>query len=155
MVALLRHPDQLQLLVERPWLLPSAIEELLRYDGPAQQATLRVPTEDVEIGGVPIPAGSLLSVVIASANRDPGHFVDPDRLDITRADNRHIAFGHGIHFCLGARLARLEGQVAIGMLLERFPRIALAVDPDRIPWRRSFMRGPDSVPVRLTPGEPS
>lgn len=149
MLALLRHPDQLERLKEQPQLLPRAVQELLRYNGPAQQATLRVAAENVEIGGVSVPEGSLVSVVIASADRDPQRFRDPDRLDVGRTDNGHIAFGHGIHFCVGARLANLEAEIAIGMLLDRFPGIALIGEPGQLRWRRSFMRGLLSLPVRL------
>ncbi len=126
-LALLRHPDQLQRLREDPGLIGSAVEELLRYDGPVQR-TARIPSADVTIAGRTIAKGELVMPFIGAADRDPAQFPDPDRLDITRADNRHIAFGWGIHFCLGAPLARVEGQIAIGTLVQRLPKLALATD---------------------------
>jgi cytochrome P450 len=152
MLALLRHPDQLRLLRERPDLLPSAIEELLRYDGSVERATMRFATEDVEIGGVTIPAGGAVSVVLAAADRSPDQFADPDRLDITRRNNPHVAFGHGIHFCLGAPLARMEGQVAFGSLLGRFPDIRLGCAPEELRWAvggPNIIRGLAALPVKL------
>jgi cytochrome P450 len=145
MLALLRHPDQLRLLRERPELIVTAVEELLRYDGPVQR-TARTPTEDVVVGGKTIPKGEIVMPFIGAADRDPAQFRDPERLDITRADNRHIAFGWGIHFCLGAPLARIEGQIAINTLLKRFPKLALAVaEPEH---RHSLtLRGLVSMPV--------
>lgn len=159
MLALLRQPDQLELVRSRPALLPSAIEELLRYDGPVERATARYATQDVELAGVTIPAGSFVSVVLAAADRDPTHTLDTNRLDVTRTDQNHLAFDHGIHYCLGAPLARLEGQVAIGTLLQRFPNISLTVQPDRqshqLRWRPkgpiSIIRGLEALPVHLRP----
>ena len=127
LLALLREPDQLARLRGDLDLLPTAIEELLRYDGPVQ-ATLRVAREDVEIGGQAIEAGSLLLVGIGAANHDPDVFAEPERLDVGRDPNPHLAFGFGAHFCLGAPLARLEGEVALRALLERFPRLELATE---------------------------
>ena len=127
LLALLREPTELERLRGDLTLMPTAIEELLRYDGPVQ-ATLRVAREDVEIGGQAIEAGSLLLVGIGAANHDPDVFVDPERLDVGRDPNPHLAFGFGAHFCLGAPLARLEGEVALRALLERFPRLALATE---------------------------
>jgi cytochrome P450 len=150
-LALLRHPDQLRLLREDPALLPNAIEEFLRYDAPLERATPRWATEDVEIAGTPVPKGSLVSVVLGSANRDEGEFEDGERLDLARTDGRHLAFGHGIHFCLGAPLARLEGQIAIGTLLDRTSGLELAVPADELRWRQSIvMRGLESLPVRVS-----
>jgi pimeloyl-[acyl-carrier protein] synthase len=144
-LALLRHPDQLRRLREDPGLIGSAVEELLRYDGPVQR-TARIPTEDVTIGGRTLPKGELVMPFIGAADRDPAQFPDPDRLDIGRADNRHIAFGWGIHFCLGAPLARLEGQIAIGTLVQRLPKLAL--DTDRPEHRLSLtLRGLTRLPV--------
>jgi pimeloyl-[acyl-carrier protein] synthase len=144
-LALLRHPDQLRLLRERPELIGTAVEELLRFDGPVQR-TARIPSEDITIDGRTIPKGELVMPFIGAADRDPAQFPDPDRLDITRADNRHVAFGLGIHFCLGAPLARVEGQIAINTLLARMPRLALATD--RPAFRQSLtLRGLESLRV--------
>ncbi|HSE93732.1 MAG TPA: cytochrome P450 [Methylomirabilota bacterium] len=144
-LALLRHPGELQRLRESPSLLASAVEELLRFDGPVQR-TARVPSEDVTIGGRTIGKGEMVMPFIGAADRDPAQFPEPDRLDIARADNRHIAFGWGIHFCLGAPLARLEGQIAIGTLVRRLPKLALAVD--RPEYRQSLtLRGLQALPV--------
>ncbi|MFA1538244.1 cytochrome P450 family protein [Actinomadura monticuli] len=150
-LALLRAPDQLALLRTRPDLLPSAIEELLRYDGPVERATQRIALEDLEIAGTPVPQGSWVHVSLGAADRDPAAFETPDRLDVTRAPKRHVAFGHGLHFCLGAPLARLEGQIAIGGLLDRFPDLSLAVPPEDLSHHRtgSIVRGLRSLPVRV------
>jgi cytochrome P450 len=120
-LALLEHPDQLASLRSDPALLPSAVEELLRFCAPVATSTLRYAAEDVTLGGVVIPKGDMVLVVITAANRDPARFPSPDALDITRADNKHLAFGHGIHYCLGAPLARLEGEIALGTLLRLMP----------------------------------
>jgi hypothetical protein len=145
LLALLRHGDQLRRLREEPALAASAVEELLRYDGPVQR-TARFTTVDVEIGGRAIDKGAMVVTVIGAANRDPAQFPDPDRLDLSRVDNRHIAFGFGIHFCLGAPLARLEGQVALGTLARRLPALALATDT--IEWRESqVLRGLKALPI--------
>ncbi|MEU8840359.1 cytochrome P450 [Streptomyces roseus] len=149
---LLAHPGQLDLLRSDPALLPGAIEEFLRYDGPVSPGIARFAREDLEIAGVRIPRGATVLIGSAVADRDPGRFPDPDRLDITRADNAHLAFGHGIHYCLGAPLARLEGQIAIGTALRRLPGLALAVPPAQIPWRPGGLRGPLALPVTFTPG---
>ncbi|GAA4235267.1 cytochrome P450 [Streptosporangium album] len=151
MLALLTNPGQLRLLKDRPELLPSAIEEFLRYDGPVQRATLRFATEDLQIAGVPIPRNSVVHVALGAMDRDPEEFDTPDTLDITRADNHHVAFGHGIHFCLGAPLARLEGQIAFETLLRRLPDIDLACTPGELSWRQngSFIRGLQALPVRF------
>ncbi|MGW4687056.1 cytochrome P450 family protein [Streptomyces sp. NPDC004244] len=149
---LLAHPDQLELLRSDPELLPSAVEEFLRYDGPVSPGIARFAREDVEIAGVAIPRGATVLIASAIADRDPGRFADPDRLDITRQDNAHLAFGHGVHYCLGAPLARLEGRIAIGTALRRLPGLALAVPPQEIHWRPGGLRGPMSLPVTFTPG---
>jgi len=133
-LALLRHPAELRRLRQNPGLIETAVEELLRYDSSVQRVG-RMVYEDVLIGGRSIPKGSLVLAVLGAANRDPAHFPQPDRLDITRQDNRHLAFGWGIHFCLGAPLARLEGQITIGTLLRRLPRLALATE--RVEWRQT------------------
>ncbi|MFD6877155.1 MULTISPECIES: cytochrome P450 [unclassified Streptomyces] len=149
---LLAHPDQLELLRSDPALLPGAIEEFLRYDGPVSPGIARFAREDVEIAGVSIPRGATVLIGSALADRDPARFPDPERLDITRQDNAHLAFGHGIHYCLGAPLARLEGQIAIGTALRRLPGLALAVPPEEIPWRPGGLRGPRSLPVTFARG---
>jgi cytochrome P450 len=144
-LALLRHPDQLRRLRAAPGLIGSAVEELLRYDGPVQR-TARVPSEDIVLGGRTIPKGELVMPFIGAADRDPAQFPEPDRLDIGRTDNRHIAFGWGIHFCLGAPLARVEGQIAINTLVARLPRLALATDKPE--FRQSLtLRGLTALPV--------
>jgi cytochrome P450 len=152
-MALLSHPEQLQLLLGRPELLPSAIEELLRFDGPVPVASPRVATEDVEYQGVRIPRGAIVTIVVNAANHDPRHFADPEWLDLTRIHNPHVAFGHGVHYCLGVSLARMEANVAIGTLLCRLPDLDLAVAPTeirRLPAASPF-RGLLELPVRFTP----
>jgi cytochrome P450 len=145
LLALLRHPKELERLRDKPALVQSAVEELLRYDGPVQR-TARITNADVELGEHKIPKGSMVVPVIGAANRDPAHFPDPDRLDVSRPDNRHIAFGFGIHFCLGAPLARLEGQITLGTLLHRLPQLALSTE--RPEWRESqVLRGLKALPV--------
>ncbi len=147
MVALSRHPEVMDRLAADPALVPGAVEEFLRYDAPVNHTTFRCTAEPVEVGGVAIPAGELVLVVLAAADRDPRHFTDPDRLDIDRI-GQHIAFGHGIHFCLGAPLARLEGQVAFTRFLSRFGRIELAGQPH---WTNNLvLRGCKSLPVVLS-----
>ncbi|WP_328347757.1 cytochrome P450 family protein [Micromonospora sp. NBC_00421] len=155
-VALLTHPDQLDLLRESPELLPSAIEELLRFDGPLPVASPRVATEDVEYQGVRIPAGSIVGVVLNAANHDPAHFVDPDRLDLRRVRGPHLGFGHGVHYCLGVSLARMEAQIGLSALLRRLPGLRLAVPPAelrRLPAASPF-RGLLELPVRFTASAP-
>ncbi|MFG2296180.1 cytochrome P450 [Streptomyces sp. NPDC048603] len=149
---LLAHPAELARLRDDPELLPGAIEEFLRYDGPVSPGIARFAREDVEIAGVTVPRGATVLIASAIADRDPDRFPDPDRLDLTRQDNAHLAFGHGIHYCLGAPLARLEGQIAIGTVLRRLPGLALAVPPEEIRWRPGGLRGPLSLPVTFTPG---
>lgn len=149
---LLAHPDQLDLLRSDPELLGSAVEEFLRYDGPVSPGIARFAREDVEIAGVTVPRGATVLIASAIADRDPARFPDPDRLDITRPDNAHLAFGHGVHYCLGAPLARLEGLIAIGTALHRLPGLALAVPPDEIRWRPGGLRGPLSLPVTFRSG---
>jgi cytochrome P450 len=147
--ALLANPDQMARLRATPDLLPAAIEEFLRYDSPVQ-AALRYSTEPVEIDGVTIPADSVVLVSLLAANRDPARFDRPDQLDLNRADNQQVAFGYGIHHCLGAPLARLEGAIAIRSLLARFPRLRLAVPAEALRWRLSLvMHGLAELPVRL------
>jgi cytochrome P450 len=144
-LALLRHPAELRRLRENPGLIASAVEELLRYDGPVQR-TARVASEDIEIGGRTIAAGDMVLPFLGAADRDPAQFPDPDRLDLARIDNRHLAFGWGIHFCLGAPLARVEGQIAINALVQRLPKLALATETPV--YRHSLtLRGLASLPV--------
>src|SRR6266851_9158518 len=114
----------MEALRSKPELMRGAVEEMLRYDGPVQ-ATFRTATKDTEVGGTPIAAGMGAFVIIAAANRDPAQFMDPEKFDITRASNVHVAFGEGIHFCIGAPLARMEGSIAIGRALQRFPELRL------------------------------
>ncbi|GAB3579621.1 cytochrome P450 [Amycolatopsis endophytica] len=149
MLALLEHPDQLRLLRSDRSLLPGAIEEFLRFETPNNLSSPRYTTEPVELGGVEIPAGQFVMVSWLAANR-AGRFAEPDRLDITRPVGGHLAFGHGIHYCLGAPLARLEGEIAFGRLLDRFPRIEAAVPAESLRWRFSTaMHGLESLPLRL------
>jgi pimeloyl-[acyl-carrier protein] synthase len=144
-LALLRHPEELRRLRETPGLIPSAVEELLRYDGPVQR-TARITSTEVTIGGRTIPKGEMVMPFMGAADRDPAQFPDPDRLDLGRADNRHIAFGWGIHFCLGAPLARVEGQIAIDTLVRRLPRLKLVGDEPE--YRQSLtLRGLKALPV--------
>ncbi|MEU5207938.1 cytochrome P450 [Streptomyces sp. NPDC020742] len=148
---LLQHPDQLAELRSRPALLPHAVEELLRYVHPNQMAIRRFPTSPVRIGGVEIPAGDTVLLCLASANRDPARHPDPDRFDIHRPDTTHLSLGHGLHYCLGAPLARMEVEVALGTLLRRFPALRHATSPDALTWRSSFRsHALTALPLRLT-----
>jgi cytochrome P450 len=150
-LALLTHPAEKTRLRQDPSLLPAAVEELLRFTNPVNHANDRFTTEDVPVGDVVIPAGEWVLPATSSANRDPAQFPDPDRLDLDRDTSGHVAFGHGVHHCLGAPLARMEAEVALGALLARFPRISLAVPPQELRWRPvSLMNGLESLPVRLT-----
>jgi cytochrome P450 PksS len=147
-LALLQHPDQLERLRQSPALLRPAVEELLRYGNPVDMATERYTREEVTLAGVTIPRGAMVFAVIASANRDERQFTRPDALDITREPNKHLAFGLGAHFCLGAPLARLEGQLALGALLRRLPELRLAVEPGALRWRPGLvLRGLEALPV--------
>jgi cytochrome P450 len=148
-LALISQPDQLSALVADPGLLPGAIEEFLRYEGSLNLATFRYTTEPVRVGEITIPADEFVLLALASANHDPRRFPDGDRLEITRNAAGHVAFGHGIHHCLGAPLARLEGEIAFTGLLRRFPSPRLA--EDWVPrWRASlFMRSLTELPVVL------
>ncbi len=141
MLALGRNPEQLELLRKEPSLMPQAVEEMLRYDGPVQ-STVRHNDEPIEIGGVSIAAQTMVFVILAAANRDPAHFNRPDVFDITREPDGHLAFGDGIHFCLGAALARLEGAIAFASLIERFPHLRLAEPDTAAKYKGSyFLRG--------------
>ena len=147
MWALLQHPDQLQKLQDDPGLIGSTIEEMLRYDGPVH-LTGRVATEDLEVADRVVHKGEQVVTLLAAANRDPDQFPDPDRFDITRTDNRHLTFSHGIHYCLGAALARVEGQVAIGSLVGRFRSIEVTETPS---YRDHFiLRGLSALHVDVS-----
>ncbi|MEV0209804.1 cytochrome P450 [Streptomyces sp. NPDC050788] len=145
-LALLQHPEQLAAVREDLAQLAGAVEEFIRYEGPALFAIRRFPVEDVTIAGVTIPAGETVWVSPSAANRDPARFPEPDRLDLTRDASGHLALGHGIHYCLGAPLARTETEIALAALLERFPELALGEGELR--WRRSLRaRGLVALPV--------
>ena len=155
-VVLLRHPDQLAVLRADPAKLPAAVEELMRFDGPVHHATFRYATEPVPMGDVTIPAGAQVMINLAAANRDEGHFEDAGALDIERHDAKHVAFGHGIHHCLGAALARAEMDIALGSLLRRFPDLRPAVPLEELRWGRGdglVLRGLTSLPVVPGPSE--
>ncbi|MGC0383145.1 cytochrome P450 [Streptomyces sp. SAI-195] len=153
---LMRHPRErarLQEAIQRgdAALLDTGVEELLRYDGPVELATWRFATEPLVIGRQRIAPGDPVLVVLAAANRDPARFTGPDALDLNRRDNQHLGYGHGIHYCLGAPLARLEGRTALETLLRRLPDLQLAADPDDLRWRGGLiMRGLRELPVRFT-----
>jgi cytochrome P450 len=147
-VLLAQHPEQRKLLVEEPARLPNAIEEMLRLESPAQ-ALPRILRRDATLHGVALPAGALVRLVWGAANRDPREFEDAERFDVARPLRRHLGFGHGIHFCLGAHLARLEARVAFEELLARLPDYALERAPG---WRHSiWARAHDAVPVVFAP----
>jgi cytochrome P450 PksS len=147
-LALLEHPDQLEKLRREPVVIKSAIEELLRFVCPVETATERYAREDITIAGTTIPRGELVLAVIGSANRDANYFDNPDSLNITRENNKHLAFGQGAHYCLGAPLSRLEGQIAIGTLVQRMPNLRLRVASEQLRWRGAFiLRGLEALPV--------
>ena len=149
-VALLSHRDTFDALRSSPEKIAAAVEEFLRYDAPVPHSTFRYTIAPVEIGGVTIPAGAQVIVCLAAANRDPARFRDAELLDVDREDLRHLAFGHGIHFCLGAPLARMEGQLALGALLQRFPELRLAVPVGALRWGHGdglVLRGLTELPV--------
>jgi len=147
-LTLIQHPEQRVRLVDEPGLTQSAIEELLRYTSPLDFASQRFAREDLTIGSVKISQGELVALVLGSANRDETQFPDPDTLDITRQPNKHVAFGQGPHFCLGAPLARLEGQIALTTLFRRFPELRLTKPPESLRWRKSLIiRGLEELPV--------
>jgi cytochrome P450 len=149
-LALLRHPDQLALLRADPDLTAGAVEEFLRFDGPINLATFRYTTEPVEIGGTTVPEGEVVLISLVSANRDTERYAGAADLDVTRDASGHLAFGYGVHHCLGAPLARLEGEIAFRTLLERFPDLALAGDPETLGWREStLIHGLGRLPVRV------
>lgn len=151
MLALLENPDQTSKLQDDPSLIKTAVEELLLYNGPLETATERYAREDTTVAGVTVPRGELVLAVLASANRDEQQFEDADRLDLGRQPNPHVAFGFGIHYCLGASLARLEGQIAIATLLRRIPNLKIATPSIALRWRRGLvLRGLESLPVVFT-----
>ncbi|WP_331447217.1 cytochrome P450 [Streptomyces xanthochromogenes] len=150
MLALMQHPDQLALLHNDPSLITSAIEEFLRYEGSVEVATWRFALEDLDFDDVRVHAGAPVLVSLGSAGRDPDRFENPDTFDITRGDAGHLVFGHGMHYCLGAPLARMEGQIAVGSLVRRFPAIRLAAPVDTLRWREGLLiRGLYELPVHL------
>ncbi|WP_157747236.1 cytochrome P450 family protein [Micromonospora echinofusca] len=149
---LLRHPDQLARLRAAPDLIDSAIEEVIRFNGPVGHTGQLYALADVEIGGTVIPRGDVVVPVLLAANRDPAVFADPDVFDIGRHPNRHLGFGYGIHFCLGAALARMQARAAVGTLVRRFPALRLAVDPADLRWTPElFLHGVRQLPVLLQP----
>jgi cytochrome P450 len=148
---LMREPDRAARLREDPSQLPAAIEEFLRMESPVPVANFRAAVNSFDIGGTHIAAGDLIAVSLQAANRDTAQFPDPSRFDPTRTKHRHLAFGHGIHFCLGAPLARLEGELAIGTLLKRFPDLRLAVPATELTWSRApFIHRLDTLPLLLS-----
>ncbi|MFF5446973.1 cytochrome P450 [Streptomyces sp. NPDC012888] len=159
--SLFMNPDQrtrlqTSLAAGETGLLATGVEELLRYDGPVELATWRFATRPLTLGGQDVAAGDPVLVVLAAADRDPARFAEPDTLDLSRSDNQHLGYGHGIHYCLGAPLARLEGQTALATLLTRIPDLALAVPPEDLRWRGGLiMRGLRTLPVRFTPSKPT
>ncbi|MFE9724049.1 cytochrome P450 [Streptomyces sp. NPDC005794] len=147
--ALLDHPEQLALLRAEPELIDGAVEEMLRYEGPVETATFRFTREPVQVGPVVIPRGEAVLVALGSGDHDPGRYPDPDTFDIRREAQGHLAFGHGIHFCLGAPLARMEGRVAIRALLERCPGLTRDSDDEDLDWLPGLLlRGVRRLPVR-------
>ena len=147
-VSFLDHPDQLSRLRNAPLLLPSAIEEVLRYRSPFQWM-MRTPLRDVEVHGTAIPKGAFVLPMVGAANRDPKRFPYPDQFDIARDPNPHLAFGHGIHFCLGAALARLEARIALSDLLSRFESFEYAGDEPWQPREGLIAHGPARLPIRF------
>ncbi|KAJ3198423.1 hypothetical protein HK101_004193 [Irineochytrium annulatum] len=149
-LALLEHPEQRELLIKQPELIHNAIEEMLRYNGPVEFSTSRWALEDIEFRGQHIAQGELVIVALDSANRDEQQFKDADIFDITREKSSHLAFGKGIHLCLGAPLARLEGEIAVSTLLNRFPNMQLQADVNELEWRPGMIvRGVKEIPVQL------
>jgi cytochrome P450 len=146
----MRHPDQLSRLRGDLSLVPTAIDEMLRFDSPVQ-STVRTCAVAANVGGTEVAAGELMFVILAAANHDPGQFPNPDTFEVTRTPNDHLAFGEGIHFCLGANLARMEGAIAISLMLERFAKLRLA-NPDAPPaYRGSYLlRGLKELPMATT-----
>jgi cytochrome P450 PksS len=152
MLALIEHPDQMQLLRSQPDLTKNAVEELLRFVSPVEQATERYAREDTTLYDVTIPKGGLVYAVIASANRDERHYPQADTLDIQRQDVKHLAFGQGVHYCVGAPLARMEGRIAIQVLVQRWPVLQLGVPAEKLRWRPGLtVRGLEALPLQPQP----
>ena len=151
MLALIQNPDQLERLQAEPERMESAVEELLRFASPVETSTFRYARHDLNLAGTQVAQGDLVLGVIASANRDERQFPQAEALDISRSPNKHVSFGLGGHFCVGAPLARMEGAIAFNALLSRFPRLQIAVDPDKLLWRRGLiLRGLESLPLTLS-----
>jgi cytochrome P450 PksS len=150
LLALLEHPEQLERLRGNRKLMGSAVEEMLRYCSPVETSTSRFTVEPTEVCGQTIPAEQMVIAGLMAANHDPEVFAEPERFDVGRTPNRHVAFGSGIHFCLGAPLARMEAAVAFDLLLDRAPGVRLAVEPERLEWRKTaFIRSLEQLPVTL------
>ncbi|MER8042548.1 cytochrome P450 [Streptomyces sp. NPDC094032] len=151
-LTLLRHPDQLEALRADPDLLPETVEELLRHTTPNHTAIRRFPTTDVKIGDTVVPAGDTVLLCLASAHRDPTRYPDPDRFDIERPDKTHLTLGVGLHYCLGAPLARLQIRTALDVITRTFPRLTLATPAKALPWRRTFRsHALKQLPITLSP----
>ena len=153
-VALLKHPTQRDALVADPGLAAQVVEECLRWDAPVPHSTFRYTTDEVRLGGAVIPAYAQVIISLAAANRDPARYRDAETFDVRRSDGGHLAFGHGIHHCQGAPLARLEGRIALAELHTRFPAMRLAVDASELRWGHGdglVLRGLTELPVRLGP----
>ena len=147
-LALIQHPEQRERFLQSPALAESAVEELLRFTSPLEIASFRLVLQEVALAGVTLPPGELVTAVLGSANHDESQFPEPEKLDLARSPNRHLGFGMGAHFCLGAPLARLEGQIALTALFRRFPNLRLAVPPDSLRWRASLLlRALEELPL--------
>src|SRR6185295_19012120 len=150
-LTMIQNPEQRQLLEHVPALASAAVEELLRYTSPLDMASQRFAREDLLIDSVKISQGELVIAVLGSANHDEAQFPDPEKFNITREPNKHVSFGQGAHFCIGAPLARLEGQIALTTLFRRFPNLCLAKAPESLRWRKSLIiRGLEELPVEHT-----
>ena len=149
-LALLEHPDELERLRAQPDLMGTAVEEMLRYCNPVEHGNVRIALDDIEVAGHTIPKGSIVVLLLASANRDESIFDRPDSFDVARDPNRHLAFGFGIHYCLGAPLSRVEAQIAVRQIISRFPHMRLAIDPSQLRWRSAMaIRGLEQLPIHL------
>jgi cytochrome P450 len=137
-----------------PSLMPAAVDELLRYDGPSGVGTFRFSNDEIQVGDKVIPAGQILALSWHSANRDPKRYPDPDRLDVTRKPLGSMAFGHGVHYCIGVPLAKMQIEVALSRLIARYPHLRLAVSPQQLKWENSaLLRGLVELPVSIRPAE--